>query len=59
MEKENNPEGGGGVIGLFAWLVEDNAIGLFEGRGVVTELKEGAEEGDQNVRGGAVNCFPN
>ena len=30
LEEDDNPEGGRGVIGLFAWLVEDNTIGFFE-----------------------------
>jgi len=28
LKQDDNSEGGGGVIGLLAWLVKDNAIGL-------------------------------
>ena len=38
LEEDNNPKGGGGIAGWFTRLVQDYAIGSFEGGRVMPEL---------------------
>ena len=59
LEKDNNPEGSGRVVGLLTRFVEDNPVRFLQGGGVVAKPQEGSQEGHQNARGDAVNRFPN
>ena len=58
LKEDNNPEGGGGVIGGLAWLVQDDAVGFLEGRGVVPVLKYRADQTREEGGTRLVDSFP-
>ena len=44
LQEHYDPEGGGRVVGGLAGFVQDNAVGFFEGRGMVSILEQRADE---------------
>jgi len=51
-------EGGGGVVGGLAGLLQDHSIGGFEGGWVVSESHQGGEEFKEDCGVDEVNLFP-
>ena len=57
MKEDRDPKWGGRVVGGLAWLIQDDAIRLFERGGVVPELQQRSEEVGQEVGSSKVYSF--
>ena len=57
-KKHDDAEGGWGVVGGLAWLVQNYAIGFLSGGRVETVGNQGGEEVEDERRGDLVDSFP-
>jgi len=58
LKEDDNPKGGGRVVGGFTWLVEDDTKCFFEGGRVKTVREQGVQEGWKKGGLEAVDRFP-
>ena len=58
LEENDDTQRGAGVVGWFAWYIQDYPVGVFERGGVVAEGDQRGQVGEEYIRVVAVYRLP-